>query len=152
MDIALQRLTYAVEDYIIARVSQFLPDVPDLWATVKSLPETTGKRETPAELPIVRLLDELRGLGAEETAVKNAVMRGAALDTYKNPRTLRRDVPVNTRKNYRAFLRQNLKGFLKQQPQPSADALTATVTAWEENREAQRNRTASGSATIGRRS
>jgi hypothetical protein len=135
IETTLQRLTYAVEDYIIARVAQFLPDVPDLWEAVKTLPEKSAQRETPAEKPIVRLLDELHALGVEESAVKNAVQRGAALDSYKNPRTLRPLEAVNTRKNYPRLLREHLIGFQKQQRQPSAAALAAQVWAWQQETE-----------------
>jgi len=132
IETTLQLLTYSVEDYLVARVAQFLPDVPDLWETVKSLPEKTAPRETPAEKPIVRLLDELHMLGVEESAVKNAVLQSEALDSYKNPRTLHR---INPRKDYRVLLRRHLTDLLKQQPQPSASALAAQVWAWQNSAE-----------------
>lgn len=125
---ALAALTNAVEDYLIARVAQFLPDVPDLWETVRLLPEKAEARETPAEKPVVRLLAELRALSADEAAIQAAVLRGESLDSYRQPMARRSG---GNAKDYHRVLRENLTGFLKQQPQPSAAALVATVAGWE---------------------
>lgn len=129
IDTALAALTNAVEDYLIARVAQFLPDVPDLWEAVKRLPEKAEAPETPAEQPIVRLLAELHALGADDAAMQAvmqaAVLRAESLDSYRSAASR------HPRKDYGRLLRENLTGFLKKQPQPSAAALVATVAGWE---------------------
>lgn len=124
---ALAALTNAVEDYLIARVAQFLPDVPDLWETVRRLPEKAEAPETPAEKPIVSLLAELHTLGADEGALQAAVLRAASLSSYRDSSARRR----SGHKDYGRLLRENLTGFLKKQPQPNAAALVALVTAWQ---------------------
>lgn len=135
IDTALAALTFAVEDYLIARVAQFLPDVPELWETVRRLPEQTDKEETPAEQPVVRLLAELHTLGADEAALQAAVLRAESLDSYRNSSMRRR----SGNKDYGRLLRENLTGLLKQQPQPSAAALVALVAAWQRDAALQRD-------------
>jgi hypothetical protein len=127
IDTALAALTNAVEDYLVARVAQFLPDAPNLWETVRRLPEKAEAPETPAEKPIVSLLAELHALGADAAALQAAVLQAESLDSYRQPAARRR----SGNKDYHRVLRENLTGILKQQPQPSAAALVATVTGWE---------------------
>ena len=85
VEFKLQLLTRAVEDYLVARAAQFLPDVGDLWAAAQTMLERRDNPETPAEKPIVRLLDELRPLPASDADVKKAVLAAAALESFKQP-------------------------------------------------------------------
>jgi hypothetical protein len=112
----LQWLSYSVEDYLIARTAQFLPDVEDLWATIEALPQRTTQ-ETPAEKSVLRWLGELRTLGASEESIKTAVLRSASLDSYKDPRAPRwstnSGMGATPRHDYQQALRQHLRDYLQ---------------------------------------
>lgn len=129
----LRTLTYLVEDYLIARAAQFLPDVDDVWATVQALPERETP-ETPAEKPVVRLVAELQALGAGEDDLRAAVERGAMLESYRNPRAPRwreRTTP-GTYHDYSRTLRRNIGDFLKKGGVlvQSSDQLVRLIAAW----------------------
>ncbi|MCC6802652.1 MAG: hypothetical protein IT319_07190 [Anaerolineae bacterium] len=133
IDTQLRTLTYLVEDYLIARTAQFLPDVDDLWATVRTLPERQTP-ETPAEKPVVGLLADLRSLGASEDDLRAAVERGAMLESYRNPRAARwreRTTP-GTYHDYSRTLRRNIGDFLKKGGVTvhSSDQLVRLIAAW----------------------
>ena len=129
----LQTLTYLVEDYLIARAAQFLPDVDDLWAVVQALPGG-NQPETPAETPVARLLADLRALGAGEDDLRAAVIKAAGLESYRNPRAprwLSRTTP-GTYRDYTRTLRRNIGDFLKKGgvSVTSSDQLIRLIAAW----------------------
>ncbi len=116
LEFKLQLLTCAVEDYLVARASQFMPDVIDLWAAVQAMLERPDKPETPAEKPIISLLDELRPLAASDEQVKSAVLRAVALESYKTPLASRRYSGARRMKparDYRLVLGQQVTAFLQ---------------------------------------
>ncbi len=140
----LQLLTCAVEDYVIARAAQFLPDAGDLWAAVQAMPGRRDAPETPAEKPVVQLLDELRPLPASQDDIKKAVLKAAALEGYKQPvyRQLtgarRRNLPPD----YRQTLKRQVREFMAKvtregairsglPPLDSRRDLLALVREWE---------------------
>ncbi|MBI1256823.1 MAG: hypothetical protein GC204_05085 [Chloroflexi bacterium] len=119
----LQQFSYSVEDYLVARAAQFLPDVDDLWETVRALPDRPT-RETPAETSVVRWLTELRALGARDESLQAAVGRAASLDSYKNPRADRwlhsTGLGASPRHDYPNVLRQHIRDYMKKGLDPSA--------------------------------
>jgi hypothetical protein len=132
----LELLTCAVEDTIVARAAQFLPDMGDLWAAVQAMPERRDKPETPAEAPVVSLLDEVRALGASDEQVKAAVLRAAALESYTSPLASKRYSGArrkNPPRDYHNVLRQQAGEFLKKRAMPinSGAALVAIIEQWQ---------------------
>lgn len=144
----LHGLTVAVEDYIVARAAQFLPDVADLWATVRALPERAGKPETPAETPVIRCLNELQALGASEDDIRAAVLRAASLDSYQDPSISaqpRRGETPSARRDYAETLRRHVRDFLKKNAGQTSSGFTfnagsdlvALITRWQRDFAAQ---------------
>jgi hypothetical protein len=136
LELKLELLTCAVEDSIIARAAQFLPDVPDLWTAVQAMLERREKPETPAEKPVVSLLDEVRALGASDPQVKDAVLRAAALESYKSPLASKRYSGArrnNPPRDYQNVLRQQAGEFLKKRAMPisSGAALVEVIQRWQ---------------------
>ena len=145
----LQQFSYSVEDYLVARAAQFLPDVDDadLWETVRGLPERVT-RETPAETGVVHQLNELRRLGATEESIKAAVLRAASLDSYRDPRAPRwlnhSGMGATPRHDYSNVLRQHLRDYMQKGLPPAdrssfqtASDLVRRIHLWRRDFDAQ---------------
>lgn len=144
----LELLTRTVEDYLVARAAQFLPDIVDadaVWAAVQALLEHRDAPETPAARPVVALLDELRPLPASDEAVRNAVRAAAALESFQQPVYRQRSGArrMNPPRDYHQSLRQQVRAFLTKAAQEGASrsglpplddsrALIALVRTWQE--------------------
>ena len=152
----LQQLSYSVEDYLVARAAQFLPDVGDLWETVRGLPERSP-RETPAETSVVRWLSELRVLGASEESIKAAVLQATSLESYKNPLaprwltnnglspTPRHDYPNVLHQHIRDYMKNGLDSAARSSLQTSSD-LVRRIGLWRhESDTSQAESSAAGS-------
>lgn len=124
VELKLALLTRAVEDYVVARAAQFLLDVDDLWAAVQSMLERRDAPETPAEKPVVALLDELRPLPATDAQIKAAVLAGATLASYRDPAAFRQQQQRAARfkppTDYRRNLQRQVAEFVRKVAQEGA--------------------------------